>query len=455
MIDSRDEIDRLFRDKLSDYGEEAPPYMWEKIEDRLRQKRRIRMVRIWVALAASIALIVSMGVGYYFGQYRAKQQVADKYTYPESIMAVGSEQSSAETGQLSKMTKDGEVAVQQVAHEPVNRVTNYQPVALASPAEPVDSGAPVKEITTSASFPGYMNSRQGLCQQNSLYHTLLAERMIVEPEEKPKDSAHGQVFLAFTAAPLYAYRVVNGAQAATLDEFEKPAVTFSAGMHAIYASRRFQLSMGLYFTRMALRIDKVVLREVAQTYDSYGINTDQQSAALLNSSGTIQPTTRELIVSNTELVVAYQYPDQTLTQHGVDNFKASLMGENLRNMPGELTSLTQQFNYLEIPLNFQYNFYQRRITVGLQTGINANLLASNSTYAEIEDQQTKIGQTHHLRTFNLAAVMGISVAIPFTQRLSFLVEPRFRYYLLSVNRNMPLDTHPYSYGIYTGIRVRY
>jgi len=198
-----------------------------------------------------------------------------------------------------------------------------------------------------------------------------------------------------------------------------------------------------------------VLREVAQTYGSYGINTDQQSAALLNSSGTIQPTTRELIVSNTELVVAYQYPDQTLSQHGVDNFKASLMGENLRNMPGELTSLTQQFNYLEIPLNFQYNFYQRRITVGLQTGINANLLASNSTYAEIEDQQTKIGQTHHLRTFNLAAVMGISVAIPFTQRLSFLVEPRFRYYLLSVNRNMPLDTHPYSYGIYTGIRVRY
>lgn len=431
-----------------------PPHIWEKIADRLKQKRRIRMMRIWISLAASIALIVSMGVGYYFGQYRAKQQVADKYTYTESVMAVGSEQTNAETGQLSKMTKDGEVAVQH--DEPVNRVTNYQPVALVSPAEPVDSGAPVKEIATSVSFPGYMSNRQGLCQQNTLYHTLLAERMIVEPDEKPKGSASGQVFLAFTAAPLYAYRVVNGAQAATLDAFEKPAVTFSAGMNAIYASRRFQLSMGLYFTRMALRINKVVLREVAQTsYDSYGINADQQSAALLNSSGTIQPTTHELIVSNTELVVAYQYPDQTLGQHGVDNFKASLMGENLRNMPGELTSLTQQFNYLEIPLNFQYNFYQRRITVGLQTGINANLLASNSTYAEIEDQQTKIGQTHHLRTFNLAAAVGISVAIPFTQRLSFLIEPRFRYYLLSVNRNIPLDTHPYSYGIYTGIRVRY
>lgn len=458
MIDSRDEIDRLFRDKLSHYVEEAPPHIWERIADKLEKKRHARMIRFYASLAASVAVLLSMAIGYYFGQYQVKQQVVGNISPDKHTTVTASHPDTTEPSELSASTTDSNISFRHPSMAQGITKTRLKQASSHLPTQAADSNRTTDMMLVQDSFPANIANRRGFCQSGVQNRMILAEKNVgIKEETAAKGGIFDRIYLSFTAAPLYSYRVVNGVQSMTLNNFEKPTVTFSAGMNGIFAGRRFQLSVGLYFTQMALRIDDVALRRNDRSaYESLTLYNSEQSAALLNSSGNIQPTTHEWVMTNTEPVMAYQYPDQTLGQNGVENTNKSFVThDNMRYIPGELTSLTQKFHYIEIPLNFQYNIYQQRFIVGIQTGVNANLLVSNGIYTQINNQQTRVGETENIRTFNVAGTLGISVAVPFTQRLSFLVEPRFRYYLLSVNRDRTIDTHPYSYGIYTGIRVRY
>lgn len=457
MHDSDNGIDRLFRDKLAQHEEEVPPQLWNKIVDRLEHKRRMQLVRIYVSLAASMALIVSMGVGYYLGLQRAGRQVADRMVtkMPQNVVPITHENKD-ESNRVFTAPTESRHAVEGNVQEPnENKNDKY---AAAVPSKVSYSTATSVEssiaLNKNISFPGPVTNRQGLCQLKEHTYPSLAVNDLPSPQEGRRN-IFDRFYLSFTAAPLYAYRVVNGVQSATLDNFEKPAVTFSAGMNAIFARKRLQVSVGLYFTQMALRIDHVLVsRNSLTSYDTYAIEKGGGSATLLNSSGYILADSPEWTFSNSESFIASRYSSY---YHPNSNDKGLSGSDNLTNgntsLP--LTYLTQKFNYLEFPLNLQYNLYQRRITVGIQVGVNANLLLSNATFAKVDGTQTRVGQTEGIRTFNVATSLGGSVSIPLADRLSFLIEPRIRYYVLSVNRSNAIDTHPYSYGIYTGIKFSY
>ncbi|MEJ5263838.1 MAG: hypothetical protein WHT29_00825 [Bacteroidales bacterium] len=444
MRRSENRIDRLFREKLSHYEAEVSPHVWEKITDRLAQKRRMRLLRIYLSFAASVALVISLGIGYYLGQSRASR-----------VFSVTNSQQQHNAGLLSK-TNTIEIAANAAKSEPSHPASHHLQGNKYEdqPSKPEDTlyfdTIPSTHPTVNSNpLPGYLASNPGMCRLENSNHQL-KKMLSGDPiQAEIKRSVIDRVYLSFTATPLYSYRVVNGVQSATLDKFEKPAITFSAGMNAIITKGRLHLSLGTYFTQMALRIDNVMLRRNGLlSFDTYALEKNVQPATLLNSSGKIITDTHEWTVSNSEPFITAQYSDQTFLHN--DDRELAQMNKNI-----ELTSLTQKFNYLEIPLNFQYNIYQRQFLLGIQAGINANLLVSNATMAKVDGRQIRVGETTNLRAFNIVATCGLSVAIPITDRLSFLIEPRLRYYIFSVNRGVAIDTHPYTYGIYTGIMIRY
>ncbi|MGC8823709.1 MAG: hypothetical protein ACP5PZ_03830 [Bacteroidales bacterium] len=454
MQDSDNGIDRLFRDKLAQHEEEAPPQLWNKIVEHLELKRRKQFVRIYVSLAASMALIVSMGIGYYLGLQRASRQVADQQILKDYKVVHLPHKNKGESLRVYTATTEKRYANSHAVRE-VNE-TNEDKYAN-TPLSAVSSYTALEStmvLNKNSSYPEPVANRQGLCQLTNTKYPALPVNDLPK-QQVDKRNIFDKFYLSFTAAPLYSYRVVNGVQSATLDNFEKPAVTFSAGMNAIAAKNRLQLSVGLYFTQMALRIHHVLVsRNPLTSYDTYAIEKGTGSVTLLNSSGNILADTPEWALSNSESFVALRYSSHFIPN---SNDKGLADSDNMTygNNPLPLTYLTQKFNYLEFPLNIQYNLYQQRITVGIQAGINANLLISNATFAKVDGTQTRVGQTTGIRTFNIATTLGGSVSIPLAGRLSFLIEPRIRYYVFSVNRSNAIDTHPYSYGIYTGILFRY
>ncbi|MCX7985958.1 MAG: hypothetical protein N2662_03365 [Bacteroidales bacterium] len=452
-------IDKLFREGLADYSEQAPEYLWEKIEGRLTQKRRDKFFRFYTSLAASLALIISMSIGYYLGFYQSKHTTSLNLKQNEQSMPLEKEQtetknykesaqyylSTISKGNTSKSysdssTKDADHNKNLKAHEQITA-----------------SQAKIGINNTSMAL-SVMGGKEGFCTALAS-NGIRVSKIDGNDEERQSVRFFDRFYIAFSAAPIYSYRVVDGVQAYTLDNIEKPAVTFSTGLQAIFGKQRFEWAVGMYFTQMAIRIDNVMVQQAPKSiyFASYSKSSEKYSS-LLNSSGNIVPSSSSIVISNSEAVMAYQYPDREFTPNGVEKYdKVSLGVDFSSDSPGAIfsTYLTQRFNYLEIPLNFQYNIVQRRFILGIQAGLNSNFLLSNVTYASIDGKQTKIGKTENIKRFNIASNLGLSMAIPLSSNVSFLIEPRFRYYLLSINKGLSVETHPYSYGIYTGIRLRY
>jgi hypothetical protein len=125
-----------------------------------------------------------------------------------------------------------------------------------------------------------------------------------------------------------------------------------------------------------------------------------------------------------------------------------------REFAGEVYAdqgIRQHLDYLEVPFNLRYTLVDRNIKVQLVGGLSTNLLVSNYVTMETAGGTSEIGYLTNIRSVNYSGNAGIGVAYYFLDRLSLSLEPRFRYFLNSVNDATLPSTRPYTFGLYTGL----
>jgi hypothetical protein len=52
-------------------------------------------------------------------------------------------------------------------------------------------------------------------------------------------------------------------------------------------------------------------------------------------------------------------------------------------------------------------------------------------------------------------IIGLGLEYPFSGDFTINVEPRFNYYLNSVDKTHEIKVHPYAFGIFTGVRYTF
>ncbi len=112
---------------------------------------------------------------------------------------------------------------------------------------------------------------------------------------------------------------------------------------------------------------------------------------------------------------------------------------------------SQMFDFVEIPLYLSYQLLKSKIGIELLGGISANFLVGNNVYMNGPSGKENIGRTADISTLNYSGTLGAGVEYALGENISFSVEPRFSYFLNSINKRSDVRYRPYRIGIYIGL----
>lgn len=116
---------------------------------------------------------------------------------------------------------------------------------------------------------------------------------------------------------------------------------------------------------------------------------------------------------------------------------------------------SQNFDFVEIPLYLRYNVYDKKIAIDFMGGINAGLVVGNNAYIESNGSRQRIGSTEDISTLNISGTVGVGLGYAISKHVSLALEPRFNYYLNSINTNPDVVFKPYRLGLYTGVYYQF
>jgi hypothetical protein len=116
---------------------------------------------------------------------------------------------------------------------------------------------------------------------------------------------------------------------------------------------------------------------------------------------------------------------------------------------------SQVFEFMEIPFFVRYRVVDSKIGVELITGLNAGIVVGNNAYIDNQYGLQNIGETQDISTVNLSGTVGMGVNYALGKNFSVAVEPRFNYYLNSINTNSSVDFRPYRMGFFTGVTYEF
>jgi hypothetical protein len=87
--------------------------------------------------------------------------------------------------------------------------------------------------------------------------------------------------------------------------------------------------------------------------------------------------------------------------------------------------------------------------------LSTNFLVANSLSAITADDKIEVGEVRSVRSMNYSGNAGIGFLYELFTNFSLSVEPRFRYYLNSINTEDLPATRPYAFGVFTGVNYAF
>jgi hypothetical protein len=103
----------------------------------------------------------------------------------------------------------------------------------------------------------------------------------------------------------------------------------------------------------------------------------------------------------------------------------------------------------------RYTVVDRTLELQLIGGLSTNFLVNNSVTMDTPDGPEEIGYLSNIREVNYSGNAGLGILYHIHDRFSLRLEPRFRYFLHSVNDETLPSTRPYSVGFYTGLNYTF
>jgi hypothetical protein len=269
-----------------------------------------------------------------------------------------------------------------------------------------------------------------------------------EPESQDQRS-DGRWQLGASLSPLYNYRDVSSQtdyQKMLANNSETAMLTYAGGVQVSYtASDRVTVESGLFYTRMGVNIgDYSSFKNgwYGDRIESSAGGVYENVVSISNSIGTVVSDHNDLFLSNsgsTETSTDYHMllPDQMMVDNAVvENFSQSL-------------------EYLELPVNMKLLVVDRSVKIRLIGGVSTNLMVNNSISANSINGSVEIGNLQNLRSLSYSGNAGIGFAYDLYENFSLSIEPKFRYYLHSVNTDLLPSTRPYTFGLYTGVNYTF
>ena len=461
MNGSEKNIDRIFKDKLSHFDAEPPAEVWDNIKGKLYLERRRKMIFWFTRVAAGIAVLAALSLTYFIARNSTKDNLIsdDKKVKTETEEGV-----PLSEGKLSDGESPAEISPDLKSENRIERQEIKKEVKIAHTVFSSGYDGGPEEITFSEEFqPEHFQEPIVTSVSSKSIRRLEYEVPVMEIKPsgegmpgKPyeeiyalnipyEEESHANRWAVGTqVSPLYSYRnlAVKDESMETANYYnqaESGTLAYSGGLNVNYSpTRRISVQSGVYYSRYGISVDQAYFFENAPTADA-GSSTKFYSVN--NSSGIID------IADNTSVDYVTNY-----RQHKNHMNFASADELSLQVNSGEVI---QNFEYLEVPLVLRYRLIDRKIGLNFLGGLSTNLLVGSNTYYNEDGNKEKIGETTDIKPFNYSSIMGIGIDYAISKHLNINLEPTFRYYLNSINESSFIGSHPYSLGVFTGVRYSF
>ena len=462
-------IDRIFKDKLRNFDAEPPVEVWNSIKGKLYLERRRKIIFWTTRVAAGIAIIAALSLTYFITRDSIKDNLisGDKKVKTETEEGVTLSEGKLSEGKLSdEKLSEGESSEEispdlksedrierpeireelEIAHIVVSPGYDDGPheITVSEELQPEQIRGQVVASVHSKTIgqleyeiPGMEIKPSGYGMPRKPDEEIYALNITFE-EERPLNrwSVGTQV------SPLYSYRNLavkdeSMETASYYNQAESGTLAYSGGLNVNYSpTRRISVQSGVYYSRYGVSVDQAYFFENAPTADAA---SSAKFYSVNNSSGIID------IADNTSVDYVTNYGQRK-------NHNASFSTADEFSLQVNSGEVIQNFEYLEVPLVLRYRLIDRKIGFNFLGGLSTNLLVGSNTYYNENGNKEKIGETTDIKPFNYSSIMGIGIDYAISKHLNINLEPTFRYYLNSINESSYIGSHPYSLGIFTGVR---
>jgi len=230
-----------------------------------------------------------------------------------------------------------------------------------------------------------------------------------------------------------------------MNQSENGLFSFAGGIRVAYsAGRRLTVQSGIYYSRYGQEKNDVDAYTSNFTEDTHGQVTATY-LSIRNSTGVIETSsTKE---SNYNKVVNSQMgtPADFTNNLGYPGIFTS----NLTPTDAGDISVTQFFDYLELPVTLKYKIVDRKMDFSLMGGMVTNFLVNNEAILNVDGNSESLGTTSGINKVNYLGSVGLGLEFPVVRNVAISLEPRFRYYLNPIDRSQ-IIVHPYSFGVFAG-----
>jgi Outer membrane protein beta-barrel domain len=436
-------IDLLFRNGLKDFEVLPPVGVWAKIFPAIRRKQRPFVL---LRYAAVIVVILSVSLL--------------AYKWSNEVTITLQNQNNVLAGEAVKTDNGGTVArfspikAKRTSKGIVNGTNELKPVADVIPTEPAQAQSgnfPQEEYLSNKStfrpdwnlnFKSSLNrvlksDYQSTGSKSDTYN-ILKEL----PYQQSKDKT-GRWSLTALVSPTYYLRpeLDNSSVSKQINSSEQSRISYSGGVSFAYRiSRKLSIQSGLYYSSIGNEINGI---SSFSGFHSYDYTKGDHNFEVLTSDGLIYTNNADVfLIDNTGNRVQTIY-----TRDVFDPSKANLSYVD--------NTLYQNFSYLEMPVFLRYKLIDRTIDFNVIGGLSYNLLVNNTVNAHVSGNSYSVGKTAGLNPFMVTSSFGMGMEYNISDKFSLNLEPTFRYYLNPFSVIQGPRTHPYSFGIFSGISYKF
>ena len=450
-------IDELFREKLKNFEKEPPGHILENILSMTTTGTRRKKMAVWriVAVAAMLLLAFLAGWQYNMQLNRNLNQTAKTTQHPDdesSLKNISPLETAAKAISESEIRKT--TAQIQVMDENSQSVKTA-PEIMKSFAASNEVMMPIKLIK-SISGPIKSSTYSELRIQQKKTNELLIksiDQQIMEQNQKMlmaqnADKGKGKWLMGAQVSP--SFNISNGSQSKQYSMnmlTTEPAnqVDLGAGLTVEYKpGKRWSLQSGVYYSGLSQTSQNSVNKSPQNSLVSDG------ASDYLNTKLNVDAKTNKISMNSSAGVIEFStIPTQLVIGKNIeDNSMASAVFVSE-------AQFTQIFDYIEIPLYLRYTLLDKRFGIEMLGGLSSNLLVGNQAYLKNSSGKIEIGKTQDMEPINYSGTVGLGFKYGLSKSIFLNLEPRFKYYLNSLNSNVAVAYKPYTINIFTGLSYQF
>ena len=262
---------------------------------------------------------------------------------------------------------------------------------------------------------------------------LTIEEAITETKDLDEEEKFNRWSIAPNAAPVYFNSLGEGS---SLDaQFNSNSKTselnMSYGVMASYAvNKRLTIRSGINKVRMGYNTNDVL------AFQSIG---PANSISSISSLKNVKSNFNIESASSTSFLSS-------------DNIQSKSSGSLLNSVAS--TSLNQEFGFIEVPLEIQYNLLNSKFGVNIIGGFSSLFLNENKIFSEGNNSRTFIGEANNINNVSYSANLGLGLNYRISKKWDLNLEPMFKYQI-NTFENTSGNFKPYFIGIYTGFGFKF